>query len=77
MNSKKTIREVDESIISHFICTHRLDSTLVDLDPYLLEKDLIFFPVRKASDVKAIHGAGAHRYADRMKALFTAYREKC
>ena len=76
MNSKKTIPEVDQNIISHFICTHRLDSTLVDLDPYLLEKDLMFYPVRKASDIRIIHGAGARRYADRMKALFTTYREK-
>lgn len=74
MNIKKTIPDIDHNIISHFICTHRLDSTVVDLDPYLLKKDLIFFPVRKASEIKTISGAGAQRYEDRMKALFTMYR---
>jgi hypothetical protein len=76
MNIKKTIPEVDQNIISHFICTHRLDSTIVDLDPYLLEKDLIFHPVKKASAVRTTDGPGARRYADRMKSLFTLYREK-
>ncbi len=76
MNIKKTIPEVDQNIISRFICTHRLDNTIVDLDPYLLEKDLIFHPVKKASAVSTTDGAGARRYADRMKSLFTSYREK-
>lgn len=75
MHIKKTIPDVDQNIISHFICTNRLDSTIVDLDPYLLEKDLIFYPVKKASEVKKIDGAGAPRYANRMKSLFTLYRE--
>ena len=74
MNSKKTIPDIDHNIISRFLCTHRLDSTIVDLNPYLLKKDLIFFPVRKASEIKAVDGAGAQRYEDRMKALFTMYR---
>lgn len=76
MNSKKTVAEVDQNIISHFRCTHRLDSTTVDLDPYLLEMDRIFFPVKNASQVGSFKGPGMHRYADRMKALFTLYREK-
>lgn len=58
------------------MCTHRLDSTKVDLDPYLREADLIFLPVRSGSQVKSISVPGMDRYADRMKSLFTPYREK-
>ncbi len=76
MNSKKTEAEIDQNIVSHFLCTHRQDSTTVDLDPYLLENDLIFFPIKSASEIKVFNGPGMHRYADRMKALFTVYREK-
>lgn len=76
MNSKKTVAEIEQGIISYFICTHRLDSTKVDLDPYLREKDLIFFPVKNVAGIKSVEGADMDRYADRMKSLFTLYREK-
>lgn len=76
MNNKKTVAEIEQGIISYFICTHRLDSTKVDLDPYLRENDLIFFPVRNAAEVESVHGPGMDRYVDKMKSLFTCYREK-
>lgn len=76
MNNKKTIPEIDHNIISYFICTHPLDSTKVDLDPFLREKDLIFFPVKRSSEIKNIEEIGSHRYIDRMRSLFSVYREK-
>lgn len=76
MNSKKTVAEIDQNIVSYFICTHRLDSTKVDLDPYLREGDLIFFPVKNATEIKVVGGPRMDRYNDRMKCLFTLYREK-
>jgi hypothetical protein len=76
MNNRKTIPEIDHKIISYFICTHPLDSRKVDLDPYLREKDLIFFPVKRAIEIKNIDGAGSHRYTERMRSLFSMYREK-
>jgi hypothetical protein len=76
MNNKKTVAEIDQAIISYFICTHRLDGTKVDLDPYLREDDLIFFPVKNAAEIKSVEGPVADRYTDRMKSLFTLYREK-
>lgn len=76
MNHKKTVAEIEQSIISYFICTHRLDSTKVDLDPYLRENDLIYLPVRNAAEVESVRGPGLDRYVDKMKSLFTRYREK-
>ena len=76
MNNKKSLAEIEQGIISYFICTHRLDSTKVDLDPYLRENDLIFLPVRNAAEAESVHGPGMDRYVDKMKSLFTPYREK-
>lgn len=69
---------IDNKIISHFLCTHRLDSTKVDLDSYLTEADLIFFPVKSHKNLKEIHGMNLDmdRYVERMKILFSLYREK-
>lgn len=68
--------DIDQKIISHFLCTHRLDSTRVDLDPYLMENDLIFYPVKSLKDFKQIHGIDTNRYLDRIQTLFNPYREK-
>jgi hypothetical protein len=76
MNHKKTVAEIEQSIISYFICTHRLDSTKVDLDPYLSENDLLFLPMRNAVEVESVHGPGMDHYVNKMKSLFTRYREK-
>ena len=65
---------IDNSIIVHFLCTHKLDSTKVDFDPYLMEKDLIFYPVHKQK--YPTHGEGLDRYTQRMKFLFTPFREQ-
>lgn len=76
MKSKKVMADIDQKIISHFLCTHKLDSTKVDLDPYLTENDLIFFPVRDPKTIKQIHGVNMDRYVERMSNLFSPYREK-
>jgi hypothetical protein len=68
--------DIDHKIISHFLCTHRLDSTKVDLDPYLTQDDLIFFPVKDHKNLKQIHGMNMDRYNERIKVLFSPYREK-
>ena len=68
--------DIDHKIISHFLCTHRLDSTKVDLDPYLMKDDLIFLPVKDHKNLKQIHGMDMDRYNERIKMLFTPYREK-
>lgn len=68
--------DIDQKIISHFICTNRLDSTKVDLDPYLMKDDLIFVPVKDHKNLKQLHGAGMERYYERIKLLFSPYREK-
>ena len=67
--------DIDNRIISHFLCTHRLDSTKVDLDPYLMENDLIFLPVKDQKNLKQIHGMNMDRYNERIKMLFSSYRE--
>ena len=71
----KPMADIDHKIISHFLCTHRLDSTRVDLDPYLSEDDLIFFPVKDPKNLKEIHGINMDRYNERIKMLFSPYRE--
>lgn len=76
MKTKKFMAEVDQKIVSNFLCTHRLDSTKVDLDPYLSENDLIFFPVKDAKEIKLVHGVNMDRYVERMRDLFSPYREK-
>jgi len=68
--------DVDPKIISHFLCTDRLDSTRVDLDSYLTEDDLIFSPVKHYKNFKQIHGINMDRYNERMEILFNPYREK-
>jgi hypothetical protein len=68
--------DIDHTIIANFLCTHRLDSTKVDLDPYLMQNDFIFRPVRRLSDVKQIHGMNMDRYIERLEMLFSPYREK-
>jgi hypothetical protein len=68
--------DIDPKIISHFLCTERLDSTKVDLDLYLMKGDLIFFPVKNHNALKQIHGMNLDRYNVRMEILFSAYREK-
>jgi len=68
--------DIDQKIISHFLCTHRLDSTKVDLDPYLMKNDLIFFPVKDHKNIRQIHGMSMDRYMERIKVLFSPYREK-
>jgi hypothetical protein len=72
----KPMADIDHKIISHFLCTHRLDSTRVDLDPYLSEDDLIFFPVKDPHNLKEIYGINMDRYNERIKMLFNPYREK-
>jgi hypothetical protein len=72
----KPMADIDHKIISHFLCTHRLDSTRVDLDPYLSEDDLIFFPVKDPKNLKQIHGINMDRYNERIKMLFSPYREQ-
>jgi hypothetical protein len=74
--SKNQMADIDQKIISHFLCTHRLDSTKVDLDPYLMEDDLIFFPVKDPARLKLIHGMNMDRYVERISLLFSPYREK-
>jgi len=71
----KPMVDIDHKIISHFLCTHRLDSTRVDLDPYLSEDDLIFFPVKDPKNLKEIHGINMDRYNERIKMLFNPHRE--
>ena len=71
----KPMVDIDPKIISHFLCTHRLDSTRVDLDPYLSEDDLIFFPVKDPKNLKEIHGINMDRYNERIKMLFSPHRE--
>ena len=68
--------DIDQKIIAHFLCTNRLDSTKVDLDPYLMEHDLIFFPVKDSASVKQLHGINMERYMERISFLFRPYREK-
>lgn len=68
--------DIDHNIISNFLCTHRLDSTKVDLDPYLMQDDLIFRPVRSLTELKEVHGANMDRYVERLEVLFSQYREK-
>lgn len=68
--------DIDQKIISHFICTNRLDSTKVDLDPYLMKDDLIFVPIKDHNNLKQFHGIGMERYYERIKNLFNPYREK-
>lgn len=68
--------DIDQKIISNFLCTHRLDSTKVDLDPYLMEQDLIFFPVKDPKNLKQMHGMNMDRYHERIKILFSHHREK-
>lgn len=71
-----TMADIDYKIISHFLCTHRLDSTRVDMDPYLSQDDLIFHPVKDSKNLKEIHGINMDRYNERIKMLFSPYREK-
>jgi hypothetical protein len=68
--------DIDQKIISHFLCTQRLDSTKVDLDPYLMEEDLIFFPVKDQKNLKQLHGVHLDRYHEQTKILFSHHREK-
>ena len=68
--------DIDQKLISHFLCTHKLDSTKVDLDPYLTENDLIFYPVKTSKNIKEIHGMNLDRYMERMRSLFSPYREE-
>ena len=68
--------EIDQKIISHFLCTHKLDSTKVDMDPYLMENDLIFFPVKDPKNIKQVHGMNMDRYMERIDTLFNPYRER-
>ena len=68
--------DIDHKIISHFLCTHKLDSTKVDIDPYLSKDDLIFFPVKDQKKIREIHGVNMDRYIERMEMLFSPYREK-
>lgn len=68
--------DIDHKIISHFLCTHRLDSTKVDIDPYLSKDDLIFFPVKDHKKIREIHGMNMDKYIERMEMLFSPYREK-
>ncbi len=68
--------DIDPKIISHFRCTERLDSTRVDLDLYLTLGDLIFFPVRNHNHLKEVHGMNMDKYHERIKILFSPYREK-
>jgi hypothetical protein len=68
--------EIEHTIIANFLCTNRLDSTKVDLDPYLMQEDFIFRPVRSLTDVKQIHGMNMDRYIERLEVLFSPYREK-
>ena len=68
--------DIDPKIISHFLCTHPLDCTRVDLNSYLMKDDLIFYPVKNHQNIMQVHGADMNRYAERMKILFSRYREK-
>jgi hypothetical protein len=66
--------EIDENHIIHFLCTHRMDSTKVDMDPYLMEKDFIFFPIVNQKYSEQISGLSVTQYLKRIKILFTSYR---
>ncbi|WP_276370999.1 hypothetical protein [Chryseolinea sp. H1M3-3] len=67
---------IDQNIIINFLCTHKLDSTKVDFDPQLMEKDLIFYPVNHRRFPKHIAGVNDDRYLERMNFLFSPVREK-
>jgi hypothetical protein len=41
-----------------------------------MKDDLIFYPVKNHQNIMQVHGADMNRYADRMKILFSRYREK-
>lgn len=62
--------DIDQKIISHFLCTHRLDSTVVDFDPSLAEVDLIFFPVRDEISSTQFETMNRDRYLNRIRVLF-------
>lgn len=66
--------EIEESLIVHFLCTHRMDSTKVDMNPYLMEKDFIFFPIINQKYPEQINGLSVTQYLERIKILFTSYR---
>jgi hypothetical protein len=68
--------DIDQKLITQFLCTHRLDSTKVDLDPYLMKDDLIFVPVKNPRNLKQLHGVDGDRYVERINTLFNPYREK-
>ena len=65
-----TMVDVDQKIISHFLCTHRLDSTQVDVESPLMEVDLIFFPVKDEESSMQFHTVNKERYLSRIKVLF-------
>lgn len=62
--------DIDQNIISNFLCTHRLDSTQVDMDSPLMEVDLIFFPVKDEESSMQFQTVNRERYLSRIKVLF-------
>lgn len=68
--------DIDSKIITRFLCSQRMDSTKVDMDPYLMKNDLIYHPVKDAKNIRLIHGMNMDRYMERMDIIFSPYREK-
>lgn len=72
----KDMVNIDPTIIARFLCAQRMDSTKVDMDPYLMENDLIFHPVKDPKNIKLIHGMNMDKYLERIDMIFSPYREK-
>jgi hypothetical protein len=68
--------EIDENLIIHFLCTEKMDSTRVDMDPHLVEKDFIFFPIVNKKYSRLINSLSVLQYLERVKILFTSCQGK-
>lgn len=66
--------DIDENLILHFLCTEKSDSIKVDIDPCLIEKDFIFFPIVNQKYPEQINGLSITQYLNRIRILFTSYR---
>ena len=76
MKNMKFPVDIDLQLVFNFLCTHRMDSTTVDMGLCSMEEDLIFFPVKNEESARRVSTRNRDLYLDRIHAIFSPTRNE-
>lgn len=76
MKSMKFPVDIDLQLVFNFLCTHRMDSTTVDMGSCIMEEDLIFFPVKNEDGARQFDVRNKDLYMERIRTIFNPERNE-